>query len=240
MSEANRRTLHGEILLAEGKYAEARSAAEQGLAARRRAVGGEHPLVAASLGTLARATTLGGAPEAALPLAEEAATVAEKTLGPKHPDLATALATLALVLARQKTDHEASATRAVATARRARDVAEAALGAAHPAVAATLATLGAVELAAGNPDAAADAFAKARALHEKTLGADAPQLVGDLAGLGEADLRLGRTASAVDVFTRCSAIAHAPAHAGDVDPHEAERCTTGLARAHTTGDDATP
>ena len=68
-----------------GKYAEATVVAHRILAIREKALGPEHPHVAASLNLLAEVHSLQGRHGEAEPLLKRALAIREKALGPEHP-----------------------------------------------------------------------------------------------------------------------------------------------------------
>jgi tetratricopeptide (TPR) repeat protein len=71
---------------------------EQSLAIAEKALGPEHPDVAASLNNLAALLRAQGSYAEARPLLERSLAIREKALGPEHPDVATALNNLAVLL----------------------------------------------------------------------------------------------------------------------------------------------
>ena len=82
-------------LYQEGRYREAIPLAEQALAIREKALGPEHPDLAASLHNLAEIYRTLGDYAKAEPLYRRSLAIREKALGPEHPDVATSLNSLA-------------------------------------------------------------------------------------------------------------------------------------------------
>jgi tetratricopeptide (TPR) repeat protein len=78
-----------------GKYADATELAEREVAIREKALGFEHPDVAASLNNLAELYRVQGSYAEAEPLYTRALAIREKALGPAHPDVAQSLNELA-------------------------------------------------------------------------------------------------------------------------------------------------
>ena len=91
------RNLHMESqrLSRAGKYDESRPAAERALELREKALGPEHPDVAASLNNLGDLYGEKGDYAKAEPLFQRALDIWEKALGPEHPDVARSLNNLA-------------------------------------------------------------------------------------------------------------------------------------------------
>jgi tetratricopeptide (TPR) repeat protein len=92
-------TLKGRVtaLYRAGKFAEAVPLAQRVLAIREKALGADHPDVAASLNNLALLYANQGRYADAEPLYKPALAIREKALGPNHPDIAQSLNNLALL-----------------------------------------------------------------------------------------------------------------------------------------------
>jgi len=85
----------GELAWKIGRYAQAQPFLEKSLAIREKALGAEHPDVAASLNNLAALYDTQGQYGKAEPLYQRALTIVEKALGPEHPHVAASLNNLA-------------------------------------------------------------------------------------------------------------------------------------------------
>src|ERR1700683_3702022 len=90
-----------------GRYAEAIPLAQQALAICEKALGPDHPLVAASLNALAGLYDKQGRYAEAEPLYKRSLAIWEKALGPDHPDVVTALNNLAALYKEQSRTAEA-------------------------------------------------------------------------------------------------------------------------------------
>ena len=84
----------------QGQYAKAEPLYQRALAIREKALGPEHPDVAASLNNLAVLYHAQGQYAKAEPLYQRALAIREKALGPEHPDVATSLNNLAVLYRR--------------------------------------------------------------------------------------------------------------------------------------------
>ena len=125
---------------AKGEYGRAEPLYQRGLAIKEKALGPDHPDVAAtSLSTTSRCCTAAGRLRRAEPLYLRALAIHEKALGPAHPDVATSLNNLAL-LYQAKGEYG----RAEPLYQRALAIKEKALGLAHPDVATSLNNLAAL------------------------------------------------------------------------------------------------
>ncbi len=83
---------------AQVRYAEAEPLLQRALAIRERALGPEHPHVAASLNNLAVLYDTQGRYAEAEPLYQRSLAIREKALGPEHPDVAQSLESYAALL----------------------------------------------------------------------------------------------------------------------------------------------
>ncbi|HLL27491.1 MAG TPA: CHAT domain-containing tetratricopeptide repeat protein [Xanthobacteraceae bacterium] len=95
--EASKLDDQADALYEKGRYAEAEPLYKRSLAIREKALGPDHPDVAASLNNLALLYDQQGRHVDAEPLYKRALAIWEKTLGPDHPDVATSLNNLALL-----------------------------------------------------------------------------------------------------------------------------------------------
>jgi CHAT domain-containing protein/tetratricopeptide (TPR) repeat protein len=97
VDEASKLDDQADALYEKGRYAEAEPLYKRSLAIREKALGPDHPDVAASLNNLALLYDQQGRQVDAEPLYKQALVIWEKALGPDHPDVATALNNLALL-----------------------------------------------------------------------------------------------------------------------------------------------
>jgi CHAT domain-containing protein/tetratricopeptide (TPR) repeat protein len=97
VEEASKLDDQADALYEKGRYAEAEPLYKRSLAIREKALGPDHPDVAASLNNLALLYDQQGRSVDAEPLYKKALAIWEKTLGPDHPDVATSLNNLALL-----------------------------------------------------------------------------------------------------------------------------------------------
>jgi len=109
----------GEIAYTVGRYSEAEPLLQRALAIREKALGPEHPDVAASLNNLAALYDAQGQYAEAEPLYQRALAIWEKALGPEHPDVDTGLENYAALL--QKLGRSDEAKRMEARAEAIRD-----------------------------------------------------------------------------------------------------------------------
>ncbi|MFO7676300.1 MAG: tetratricopeptide repeat protein [bacterium] len=163
-----------------GDFAEAEPLARRALAISERALGAEHPQVAACLNDLASLLQDRNRTAEAESLFRRALVVLEKTLGQRHPQVAICLNNFAVLLSQQDRYAEA-----VPLHRRAIAIREEALGPEHPDVANNMDNLAALLGRMGK-----EAEAEAEALHrraltilEKKLGLEHPRIAGVLHNL---------------------------------------------------------
>ena len=152
-------------LFKEGKYAEARTRAEEAVAEAEKELGPEDRLTAASLGWLGGARKALGELAGAKSADERALAICEKAYGPDDPETARALNNLAIVL---------RAMGDLAGARplyeRSLAIREKALGPDDPATAMAVSNLGTLLFQLGDYDEAQRSFERALAVQEKALG----------------------------------------------------------------------
>lgn len=148
---------------------EARLLGERALALKEKALGPDHPDLAATLNNLAGVLSEAGDYAAARPLYERALSIQERVLGPDHPDVAVTLFWLAGTLWRVG-DFE----RAQHLCERVLAMRERRLGPDHPEVASALNGLGILYMSAGDCARARPLLERALAIREKALGPDHP------------------------------------------------------------------
>jgi len=149
---------YGAACAALADFAAARDAHAAALAGRRRVLGNDHPEVGASLHNLGAVQSAQGDPSAAAACHREALTIWEASLGPTHPVIAKVLGALG-VLAREQGD----AAAALAYARRAYRIRAEAPKRDDRLIAAALDDLAMAHAAAGEDNAALQAFEAALA-----------------------------------------------------------------------------
>jgi CHAT domain-containing protein/Tfp pilus assembly protein PilF len=177
---AEARQLHSEAakLYREGKYDAAIPLAERAIAIREKALGPEHPLVAASLNNLGGLYYEKADYARAEPLYRRALAIREKALGPEHPLVAGSLNNLAGLY------HEKGIfAPAEPLYRRALAIWEKALGPEHPNVADSLDNLAGLYGRKGDYARAEPLHRRALAIREKALGPGHPAVAGSLNGL---------------------------------------------------------
>ncbi len=148
-----------------GAYAKARVWTERSLELREQSVGKVHPMLCATLLSLAALNQAQGAEGAARPLFERALSIFEKTLGPKHPASAQPLLGLAEWHLRQGSPAEARPL-----SERALTMLEGQFGPNHPHVGRAVDQLGRVHFTAGDVDAALPLFERGLKIREVALG----------------------------------------------------------------------
>jgi CHAT domain-containing protein/Tfp pilus assembly protein PilF len=178
VEEARRLNQEVLALYRAGKFDEAVTRAQRALAIIEKALGPDHPAVAASLDNLALLYQSRGEYVRAEPLYERALAIIEKVLGPDHPDVATSLNNLAL-LYKSRGEY----VRAEPLYERALAIYEKALGPDHPAVANSLNNLALLYKSRGEYVRAEPLYQRALAIIEKVLGPDHPDVATDLNNL---------------------------------------------------------
>jgi tetratricopeptide (TPR) repeat protein len=210
--EARARYLNtlGALAERQDEYEDARAFFERALALREKALGPDHPDVAASLNGLGVVAELQGKYEDARDFLERALAITETALGPNHPDVARWPHNLGTVAISQTEYEEAHDLY-----ERALVIREKALGSDHPGVANLLEKLGYVSALEAEYEEARDLYERALAIREKTLGPDHPGMAKALTGLGDALLGLGKPADAVLPLERALTIliTHEVSHA---------------------------
>jgi len=168
----------GALLQDMGLYPSALPFAERGLAICQRALGPDHPDVAASLGNLAGLYQDQGDYDRALPYYERALAINEAAPGADHLRVATDLNNLGL-LHQARGDYD----RALLLFERALAIRERAFGAHHLEVAGSLNNLALAYHYRGDHDRALPLYERALAIYERVLGPDHPQVATSLVNL---------------------------------------------------------
>ena len=184
-----------------GKFSEAVPLAQQALAIREKALGPDHPDVAASLNNLADLYLQQGRYADAVPLAQRSLAVRVKALGPERREVAASLGTLALLYKLQGRYVDAGPLY-----KRSLAIYEKALGPDHPDVARTLTNLAFLYQAQGYYTDAEPLARRALAINEKALGPDHPDVAAALNELASLYLAEGRYAAAEPLDKRALAI----------------------------------
>jgi len=187
----------GYYLRERARYAEAEPLYRRALEIVEKALGPEHPDVAASLNNLALLYHRQGRYAEAEPLYRRALEIREKVLGPEHPGVATSLNNLAALYYSQGRYAEAEPLY-----RRAREILEKALGPEHPDVAASLNNLALLYDSQGRYAEAEPLLRRAREIREKTLGLEHPNVATSLNNLAELYRAQGRYAEAEPLYRR--------------------------------------
>src|SRR5215510_114688 len=197
------RELHTEFrrLYFASRYDDALPALERVLELREKALGPEHPMVAATLHNLASIYSKNGAYAKAESLHHRARTIWEKTLGPEHPDVARSLNNLG-ILYQKKGDY----AKAEQSYQRALVINEKALGPEHPNVAHNLHNLADLYHDRGDYDNAELVYKRALAIREKALGPEDPDVGAVLTNLAELNHDRGDRAMAEQLQQRALTI----------------------------------
>jgi serine/threonine-protein kinase len=206
----------GVTLVRMGKPAEAKACHERALALREKALGPDHPDVAASLGNLANALWAMGDYSRAKEIAERALALREKLLGPEHPDVARSVNMLASVLSEL-----GEYARVLSLRERTLSIREKVLGPEHPEVANALNNLGTHLFAMGEYERSRATHERALAIREKTIGPDHPYIAHSLDNLADVLMRSGDSERALAYSLRALAVmekARGPEHPELVDP----------------------
>lgn len=191
----------GALLSQMGKYAEANDLFERALALKEKALGPDHPDVAASLNNLGMMHRHLGDHPRAKATHERALALQDKALGPDHPDVAGSLTNLGMVLC-DLGDYP----KALATFERAHGLLEKALGPDHPYVATSLNNLAHALYSMGNYPEAKVWEERALAVWEKALGPDHPDVAFSLYNLGSVLFSMGDEPRARAMFERALAV----------------------------------
>ncbi len=197
LEEAKRLAADADRLEKGGQYDEAIPLAQRALAIREKALGPDHPDVAASLDALAELYLDKQAYARAEPLYERALVIREKVLGPDHPEVAESLNGLALVLT-----GKGDRARAEPLCKRALAIREKALGPDHPHVAVSLNNLAELYRNKGDDARAEPLCQRALAIREKALGPDHPDVAESANNLAQLYVAKGDQARAEPLLQR--------------------------------------
>ena len=160
----------GSYLYDRGLYEEAEPLYQRSLAISEKALGPDHPEVAATLNNLAGLYRSQGRYEEAEPLYQRDLAISEKALGPDHPSVATTLNNLAGLYRSQGRYEEAEPLY-----QRDLAISEKALGPDHPSVAITLNNLAGLHRSQGRYEEAEPLYQRSLAIKEKALGPEHPR-----------------------------------------------------------------
>ncbi len=197
LREATRISILATVHRFTGDHAQAQTLHERALAIREKALGPEHPDVAASLNNLANLHYATAELTLARPLYERALAIWEEALGPEHPDVAASLNNLANVYqaAREYGLAQTTYERAVA-------IWEKALGPDHPDFAHALVNLAQLHYVVGDYSQARTLHERALAIWEKVGGPDHIDVAASLAGLADVSVAVGDNRGAVRLLER--------------------------------------
>ncbi|MEM9453713.1 MAG: serine/threonine-protein kinase [Myxococcota bacterium] len=179
LQEARSLSTLGIVLLSRKDHQSAQHHFERALAIYEKAVGPDHPHVAASLNSLGAVFNSMGDYENAQHHFERALAIWEKARGPDHPHVAYSLIGLGAVFS-SKGDYEDARHHY----ERALAIWEKALDPDHPSVATSLNNLGATFSSMGDYENAQHHYERALAMMEKTRGPDHPDVATSLHNLG--------------------------------------------------------
>jgi tetratricopeptide (TPR) repeat protein len=192
------------LLVAQGRLAEAKPLVDRALALVNGRDGHDEPNVARDLNNLATLLTATNRLAEAEPLYRRALAIDEAFLGPDHPLVATDLNNLALLL--KATNRM---TEAEPLYRGAVRLAERSLGQEHPQVATTLKNLGLLLEGTNRLSEAEPLYRRALAIDEAAYGPDHPEVATDLKNLGVLLQATNRRTEAEPLFRRALAISEA-------------------------------
>jgi tetratricopeptide (TPR) repeat protein len=191
----------GSALEDQGDYAGALENYRRALAITEKALGPEHPAVAARLSNIGSALNSQGDSAGALEQYRRALAITEKALGPGHPDVATWLLNIGGVL-----DSQGDSAGALENYRRALAITEKALGPEHPLVAIRLNIIGGVLSSQGDYAGALEQYRRALAITEKALGPEHPAVATLLENMGGMLNAQGDYAGALAQYRRALAM----------------------------------
>ena len=191
----------GNVLDMEGKYADAVASYKRELALREKALGPEHPDVAATLAAMGNALFDEGKYDEALAAHRRALAIREKVLGKSHPELAQSLEGLGICdLAMGKPAD------ALPYLQRALAIRETALGKDNPAVATSLNNIGSALVDLHRYDEALAAQQRALAIRTAAFGPKHPRVATSLNNVGDVLLAMKRLPEALDYYQRALAM----------------------------------
>jgi CHAT domain-containing protein/Tfp pilus assembly protein PilF len=201
LEEAKRLNEEAIKLYQQGKYNEAEPLYKRSLSIREKALGSNHPDVAASLNNLAGLYYSQGNYSAAEPLLKRSLSIYEKALGSNHPDVATSLNNLA-ALYRTQGNYSA----AEPLYKRSLSIYEKALGSNHPDVALSLNNLAELYRTQGNYSAAEPLYKRSLSIYEKALGSNHPDVAQSLNNLAQLYRTQGNYSAAEPLLKRSLSI----------------------------------
>ena len=201
VDEASKLDDQADALYEKGRYAEAEPLYKRSLAIREKALGPDHPDVAASLNNLALLYDQQGRHVDAEPLYKKALAIWEKALGPDHPDVATALNNLALLY-----DAQGRYADAEPLYRRSLVIREKILAPDDPDITYPLNNLALLYKKQGRYAEAEPLYKKALVIFEKALGPEHPDVATALNNLAVLYDSEGRYADAEPFLKRSLAI----------------------------------
>ena len=201
VEEASKLDDQADALYEKGRYAEAEPLYKRSLAIREKALGPDHPDVAASLNNLALLYDQQGRHVDAEPLYKKALAIWEKALGSDHLDVATALNNLALLY-----DAQGRYAEAEPLYRRSLAIREKILAPDDPDITYPLNNLALLYKKQGRYADAEPLYKKALAIFEKTLGSEHPDVAAALNNLATLYDSEGRYADAEPFLKRSLAI----------------------------------
>ncbi len=179
--EASRMLIQtGMYLYERAQYTEAEPLYQRAITIKEKAMGREHPSVAATLNNLAELYRAQGKYEDAEPIYKRSLTINEKALGPEHPSVAATLNNLA-ELYRAQCKYEDAEPLYI----RSLGIKGKALGPEHPSVAATLNNLAELYRAQGKYEDAEPIYKRSLAIKGKALGPHHPFVATTLGSLAE-------------------------------------------------------
>jgi class 3 adenylate cyclase/tetratricopeptide (TPR) repeat protein len=191
----------GIYLRRRGEYRAAEPLQMRALAIREKALGPNHPEVAASVSNLALLYQHQGRYAEAEPLDVRALAIRENAHGPDHPDVAASVNNLALVYR-----HQGRYAEAEPLYRRALAIFERANGPDHLTVAVGLTNLAGLYYKQGRYAEAEPFDARALAIRERVLGPDHPDVAASVNNLGSLYWNQGRYAEAEPLHLRALGI----------------------------------
>jgi len=187
-----------------GDHATALKLFNEAIATGERAVGRNHPLIAAIAASMVQSLYETGRKDEAFAAARRAIAIYEHAFGARHAKLAAAIGNLAILDVLEERFDDA-----IPLLERSLAMTVDLLGAEHPDVATIYLNIASANKAIGKLDAAATAYERAIAIWEKTLGTQHLDLARPLNGLGEVELMRKAPDKAIPLFERALAIREA-------------------------------
>ena len=184
-----------------GRFNEAEPLYRRSLLIREKALGPDHPDVAASLNNLAWLYNFQGRYGEAKPLCWRSFLIREKALGPDHPNVAGSLNNLAWLYYSQGRYREAEPLYL-----RSLGIWEKAVGPDHPNMAASLNNLAALYDSQGRDGEAEPLYLRSLGIWEKAVGSDHPDVATVLENYVDLLRKTNRQAEAVEMEARARAI----------------------------------